>query len=375
MRNCIICGAPFYKEPLMICENMPESAQGFRDTKVNTPRGGIRLALKQCTGCGLIQFDCDPVPYYRDVIRAGVGSTIRELRIKQYRYFIEKYHLTETRIIEVGCGRGEFLEMLAGFPVQAFGIEHSKRLVQLAREKGLNVSQGFAENEMTRLGEEAFDAFLSFNFLEHQPDPNGMMRCIYRNLKDGGYGLITVPSFEYILDNCSFYELLRDHIANYTQDTLKFLMEKNGFRVLESSVVNRDTLMVIVQKKGMTDTAGLKKNYETLKEQFRAFFEKRAGKKIAVWGAGHQGLTTLSTMHAEEHVRYIIDSAPFKQGKYAPACGLPVVSPQHFFEEPADTILIIAPGYTEEIVKDIRQKFKWNVEIAVLRSASIELMK
>ena len=43
-----------------------------------------------------------------------------------------------------------------------------------------------------------FDVFLSFNFLEHQPDPVSMLRCMHHNLTDGGIGLITVPSFEYI---------------------------------------------------------------------------------------------------------------------------------------------------------------------------------
>ena len=41
----------------------------------------MTLHLRQCSGCGLVQFDCEPVAYYRDVIRAGGGSsTMRELR-------------------------------------------------------------------------------------------------------------------------------------------------------------------------------------------------------------------------------------------------------------------------------------------------------
>lgn len=55
---------------------------------------GVTLHLRQCSGCGLVQFDCEPVPYYRDVIRAGGGSsTMRELRTTQYRHLIETYHL------------------------------------------------------------------------------------------------------------------------------------------------------------------------------------------------------------------------------------------------------------------------------------------
>ncbi len=90
---------------------------------------------------------------------------------------------------------------------------------------------------------------MSFNYLEHQPDPVGMLRCIADNLTDDGVGLITVPSLEYILEYDGYYELIRDHIAYYTFDTLRFAADQAGFEVLEEEMVNRDTLSVIVRKK------------------------------------------------------------------------------------------------------------------------------
>ena len=94
----------------------------------------------------------------------------------------------------------------------------------------------------------------------------------------------------------------------------------------------------------------------------------------AVWGASHQGFTLIPTLHLESFVSYIIDSAPFKQGKFAPASHLPIVAPDHFFEEPVDTILIVAPGYTQEIAGIIREKFGEHVCIATLRSRALELL-
>jgi hypothetical protein len=52
-------------------------------------------------------------------------------------------------------------------------------------------------------------------------------------------------------------------------------------------------------------------------------------------------------------VEYIIDSAPFKQGKYAPASHIPIVSPDYYFEHKVDVIIVIAPGYANEIKKII----------------------
>lgn len=366
---------PLTDNPLMQLKNMPASAQDIPDENDINSDFGIDLNLHQCQGCGLIQFDCEPVSYYRDVIRAGgYSTTMTELRRKQYKHFIDSYNLKGKKIIEIGCGQGEFLNVLNEFPVQAYGIENKSDLVEIAKSKNLNVTKNFTESADTRLENGPFSAFLSFNFLEHQPDPNTMLQCIYNNLEEDGYGIITVPAFEYILENNSFYELIRDHIANYTKESLRFLIEKNGFEMLECNRINRDTWEMIVKKRSRTNVNGLLQNYSSLKKQMQDYFTIRnnEGKKVAVWGASHQGFTTLSSMGISNKVAYIIDSAPFKQGKLSPASHIKIVSPEYYYEEPVECILIIAPGYTEEIIRIIQSKYGVHVEIAILMTDKIQ---
>ena len=231
-----------------------------------------------------------------------------------------------------------------------------------------------------------YDGFLSFNYLEHQPDPVGMLRCIAENLTDEGVGLITVPSLEYILKYDGYYELIRDHIAYYTFDTLRFAAEQAGFEVIEEEMVNRDTLSVIVRKKktlkeragrersGRLDVSGLVQSRVIIGDELKRLIREleSEGKRLGIWGASHQGFTLASTTVIGDFARYIIDSAPFKQGRYAPASHLPIVAPDHFLKEPVDAILIVAPGYTEEIAKSIVEKFGRNVEILALKSNHLE---
>lgn len=370
MKKCIVCGASLYEKPLLHCQGFPQSAQDMPTAEELAEEKSIDVDLCQCSGCGLIQLDCEPVSYYRDVIRAGgFTSTMVELRRTQYRHFIETYGLEHKKFIEVGCGHGEFLAVLKEFPVEVYGIEHKPELVDIARKSGLNVDCAFAENADTFLNGAPFDAFLSFNFLEHQPDPNGMIACISRNLAAGGYGMITVPSWEYIRQNGGYYELLHDHIAYYTEKTLGFLMEKNGFDIMESSIVNRDTIQMIVRKRLPEDVGLLQMRYECLKTEMQNFVNEHTacGRKIAVWGAGHQAFTALSSMGISEKVSYIIDSAPFKQGKYSPASHLPIVAPEHFFSDPVQVIIIAAPGYTDEIARSVEERFGKNIIVATLR--------
>ena len=410
MKHCIACGRILPETSLFELTSAPASAQDIPDAKEVQNDEGVTLHLRQCSGCGLVQFDCEPVAYYRDVIRAGGGSsTMRELRASQYRHLIETYHLEGKTFFEAGCGRGEFLKFLQEFPVEIYGMEHKADLVETARKEGLRVWREFPEREDQRFGhspeasmlpesgwsvpEKPFDVFLSFNFLEHQPRPDIMLKAIWNNLAEDGMGLVTVPSLEYILEKGSYYELIRDHIAYYTFDTLRALLNHCGFEVLEEEMINRDTLSMIVRKTAMPETdadagaegvgamtadasiiAPLTEGYEIVTAEVRALTDRlaREGKRLAMWGASHQGFTLASTSELGKHLAYIIDSAPFKQGRFAPASHVPIMAPDHYFEEPVDAVLIVAPGYTDEIAGIIKTRFGGKVETMTLRTNRIE---
>ena len=431
-RKCLACGGGM--TALWTLDNMPASAQELPDAEGLQKEKPLSLTLCQCRRCGLVQFDTRPVSYYRSVIRAGGGSsTMHALRHTEYRRLLEAMEQTGMegrRIVEIGCGRGEFLRMwrdlpeAADVPLRTAGIEYDPALVRAGEEDGLEVYRGFAEPGFVIPGG-PYDAFVQFNFLEHQPDPRGMLCCIRDNLAEGGMGLLTVPSFEYILANDGYYELLRDHIANYTEETLGALLRSCGFRVLGCRIVNRDTIEMIVQKTwdadgpaaaavsaaenaGASGTGGaggsersqpgrteqrlplldigrLKENYVRLKAEVNAYLSMLSseGRTLAIWGASHQGFTLAATTELSGKVQYFIDSAPFKQGRYAPGSHIPVVPPVHFREEPVDEILIAAPGYTDEIAGIIKKELApWYLDrtghelrILALRSERIETLE
>ena len=376
-KKCIVCGTRLSETPLLSFHNMPASAQDIPDADEAAREHAVDLELHQCSMCGLVQFACEPVAYYKDVIRSGgFTTTMVELRRKQYSHLIEHYQLTGKKILEVGCGRGEFLGVLKEFDVQAYGIENKKDLVKIACDSGLNVMQGFITDEVNPVAAAGpYAAFLSFNFLEHQPDPNAMLKCIYENLEDEGVGLVTVPSLEYILKYNGYYEFIRDHIAYYTFDTLRFVLNKNGFDVIEEELINRDTLSVIVRKRKKMELGTILTSYENIKEQFEKLLDgyQKAGKRVALWGASHQGFTIASSLKLNGKIEYIVDSAPFKQNKYAPASHIRIVSPEIFQQDTVSAVIIVAPGYSDEIKNRIQELYTGRkIDIYTLRTNQIE---
>ena len=360
MRRCISCGALLSEAPLITIENMPAGAQNLPRPEDADREHGITVRLCACTGCGLVQLDNEPVSYYRDVIRSGGWSTTMDrLRRSQYDAWIAMCGLEGGKILEAGCGQGEFLKILTDYPVQALGMEHKHDLVLMARAMGLTVSEDYPETEDQVFENGPFDGFPAFKCLERQPDPCRYLRAIARNLVPGGYGLVTVPSFEYILEQNSFYELIPDHLSYFTEETLSSLMDRCGFDVLKKERVNRDTISVIVRKRTMPDVSGLIARRESIAAEVLRLVDTVSGegKKIAVWGASHQGFTLCAVTGLQGKGAYIIDSAPFKQGMIAPASHIPIVSPEDAVKDPADTIIIVAPGYTDEIAGIIRRTF------------------
>ena len=95
--HCIVCGAELGTKPLLEMAHMPASAQKIPLTKEEAENEAVDLRLFQCPGCGLVQFDCEPVDYYRDVIRSGgYSTTMVELRTRQYRHLIDAKKCAQT---------------------------------------------------------------------------------------------------------------------------------------------------------------------------------------------------------------------------------------------------------------------------------------
>ncbi|MCQ2400553.1 MAG: class I SAM-dependent methyltransferase [Lachnospiraceae bacterium] len=369
-KTCLSCGGSL-SAPLFESDNFPASAQDIPLKEELSHDCGITLRLCRCEKCGLFQLDCEPVTYYRDVIRAvGLSDTMKELRRNDYRHMIEEYGLSGKKFIECGCGNGDFLKVLSEFPVEIYGTEANEKFADEASEKvpKAHIIHAFTETPDTLVQGAPFDCFLSFNFLEHQPDPMSMLKCMYSNLSENGYGLITVPSFEYILNEAKYYELIRDHIANYTLTSLCYLCENAGFSVIEKGFIGiGDTLRVVVKKEVPASEASainieefdntLGKSFDSITKEVSDYTEglKKSGKTLSMWGAGHQGFTIASTTVLKDYVSCIIDSAPFKQGRFAPASHIPIVSPEYFIDHPTDVILVAAPGYVKEISGTIRR--------------------
>lgn len=372
--QCRVCFGKCFAEPLLQYRNMPKAAQLFPDADSLASEKGIDLDVCQCMQCGLIQLGNDPVPYYRKVIRAAAFSEeMKAFRKQQFIDLIQKYSLAGKKVVEIGCGRGEYLSIMQQAGADAYGLEQSVEAVQICKQNGLQVSQGFVENREQHIPGGLFDAFFMLNFLEHLPDPNTTLMGICNNLKEDAIGIIEVPNFDMMLQNNFFAEFIPDHLFYFTKNTLSTTLNKNGFEVIAcDDIWHNYIISMIVKKRKKLDVAGFRRSQKKLQKQFADYFVGFKNKKIAVWGAGHQALALITLLNLTDKIKYVVDSATFKQNKYTPATHLPIVAPDMLNSDPVDAIIVMAASYSDEVVKIIREKFN-NISIAALRNFRLEI--
>lgn len=136
------------------------------------------------------------------------------------------------RILDVGCGTGANLEMLAQFGT-AEGVDVSDDALEFCRKKGLTVQKGLAETLPYEA--ESFDVTTALDVVEHLDDDIAGLKEMYRVTKSGGYSLIFVPAFMWLW---GVQDDISHHRIRYTRSQITQRLETAGFTVERATYAN-----------------------------------------------------------------------------------------------------------------------------------------
>ena len=198
-----------------------------------------KWALHECLQCGQKQHRYVLSPEWNEVrfskwmsedaIRQfeahhGTGATSATEHVQ---HVLRLKDLGVARVLDFGCGFGQFLEMCRLFSLEAMGVDRSN-----ARRSGAGI-QIFAELDEV---EGSFDAITMFEVLEHLDDPLAMLGTLRRRLNPGGLMIVEVPDtsgVSAIESREDYYKIHPlDHINAFTPESLVKIMHRAGFRPL-----------------------------------------------------------------------------------------------------------------------------------------------
>jgi SAM-dependent methyltransferase len=163
---------------------------------------------------------------------------------------------TKLSILDVGCGTGANLEMLAQFG-SAEGVDVSDDALEFCRGKGLTVQKGLAETLPYADG--TFDITTALDVVEHLDDDIAGLKEMYRVTKTGGYSLIFVPAFMWLW---GVQDDISNHRIRYTKKQIVERLEKAGFTVERATYANWTFFAPILGGRTLMKLTGLKPESE-----------------------------------------------------------------------------------------------------------------
>ena len=191
----------------------------------------------------------------------GLPDEIRE-RFKVYL----PYFSGMSDILDVGCGRGEFLELMREQGIPARGIDISEDMVYYCQQRGLVVEQKEALDYLTSLSDSSLGGVFAAQLLEHLPSPSlqEFIKLCYQKMQPGGIFIAeTINPLSIISAIRNFY-LDLSHIKPLHPEALRFLLEYLGFKEVQTLFLSPFSPELILQK--LIPENSLGKEYQGLLE-------------------------------------------------------------------------------------------------------------
>ena len=146
--------------------------------------------------------------------------------------YIHKYLKPKDRILDIGAGRGEFLELLNENNVSNKGIDVYQDFVDYCKEKGLDVENADALSYLQTLEDNVLGGIFMSQVAEHL-DNNYLFDLIeesYKKLENGAYFIAETPNPRVLSTFTNSFYLDPTHVKPVHPETFKFIMEYVGFK-------------------------------------------------------------------------------------------------------------------------------------------------
>ncbi len=190
-----------------------------------------------------------------------------EVKKQQTRFL--QYFQKDGKVLDLGCGRGEFLEICLENGIEAAGIDLNAQMVEICRDKGLDCRQGDILDAVTEIEDGALGGIFSSQVIEHLSPPQltKLVETAYFKIKSGGHLVLETINPASVFALVQIYFLDPTHQAPVHPQTLKFLLESSGFAEVEiqySAPLEQERLQALPQADELTSI--LNQNIDSLNE-------------------------------------------------------------------------------------------------------------
>ncbi|HVM06687.1 MAG TPA: class I SAM-dependent methyltransferase [Acidimicrobiales bacterium] len=341
-----------------------------RDEALAHPRGDLELAF--CPSCGFVSntaFDPSRAEYsgrYEET--QAFSPRFAEFSRSLAKRWVEEYGLHDRTVLEIGCGKGEFLVHMAEAGLgRGTGIDPGTDPGRIDPRWADRLSW-IVDFYSERYAHLAADAIVCRHTLEHIAPVGRFVSMLRRTIGDrlGTVVLFELPDVQRVLDEVAFWDVYYEHCSYFTAASLASLFARSGFEVVDVSYAYDDQYLLLEARPATGPTTSPvpfdARAMVPSVERFAAGYAEQVarwagataevtggGGRVVIWGAGSKGVAFLNAPGIGANVDAAVDINPYKAGMFMAGTGHPIVAPDALVDRPPDLVVVMNPAYVEEI--------------------------
>jgi len=368
--NCPVCCSAHPKDLInlrqipVLCNVLWPTAEAAQ----TAPRGDMQLMF--CRSCGHV-FNAAFEPALMAYSPEYENSLHHSPRFQHYaeelaRDLVERHNLRDKDIIDIGCGKGEFLSLLCEMGGnRGLGFDPSYVPGPTVSPRIEVVLDYYSEQYANRQA----DFVMCRHVLEHIAEPIEFVKRVRRSI---GNRMETVVFFEvpnalYTLRDMGIWDLIYEHVSYFSASSLARLFVNCGFDVhrvqetyggqfltIEARPTTTPQGILHTEAKDLTamaaDAEAFAQRYTEKVAEWTAKLENlyTQQQRVVVWGAGSKGVTFLNVIRPA-CVEYAVDLNPRKHGMFVAGTGQRILPPDSVQGYNPQVVLVMNPLYEAEI--------------------------
>lgn len=357
LRVCRICSGEFAKTSLKLVDT-PLANELYKSKAESLEAQTFPLEVVICEMCKHVQLKHIVSPkrlFDNYVYRSGTSSFFKAHFVSLAKFISSKISGETGLVVEVGSNDGFLLGELKKRNLRAVGIEPSEKLVSHAREVGLEVKQGYLDNDSVESILSEFgpaDVVVGNNVFAHIDDLVLAFQLVQRLLKDEGLFVFEVADFGKLVETGIFDTIYHEHMSYHTASGLMKLSELSGLKVIEifeiephggslrfvlskfqSSYIKSprvDSRIAYELDNQLVTPAVFSRvanDIERRKQELQKLLLGLTSNQLIGYGAPAKLVTFAYQMDLKgDKIEYVIDDNELKQGHFVPGMGYEIIS-------------------------------------------------
>jgi hypothetical protein len=354
---------------------------------LSKPEKYYPLRVKVCTHCWLVQTEdyaqanelfSDNYAYFSSTSSSWLAHAERYVKSITKRLDLN----AKSQVIEIASNDGYLLKNFLGAGIPCLGIEPTAGTASAAEKLGIKVVREFFGETLAKKlakNQQQADLIVGNNVYAHVPDINDFTRGLKAALKPEGTITLEFPHLMRLIEHTQFDTVYHEHFSYLSLNTVELIFKAAGLRIWDVDQLPThggslrlygchadDNRRATVAVKNMLDeeaSRGLQilstyKKFQIradkVKDDLLSFLieQKRAGKKVAAYGAAAKGNTLLNYAGVKpDLVEFVCDAAQAKQGKFMPGSHIPILHPSEMLNRAFDYVLILPWNIAPEVVQ------------------------